>query len=297
MRVFHDWEFLEDGSTIAAISVALVREDGTEYYAIFDDPKTIARALKHEWIRDNVLPSLPIHEAAGSWFGWWDRDHPDYQHVKPRDQIRDEVKDFLLATPDLELWGWYSSYDHVCLAQLFGRMIDLPDGVPMWTNDLRSEVLRLGLSEGDLPKQEGGVHNALADARHLVKLAEYLDWAEYGPPEFDDDGEPWPTCRPVDDGEGGTVAVYGSQPMDEEDQAAFKQVIGAAKRRMQAEKEAEEAAIRADERAKVVEEMRSEAVAHRRSMEDTTEIPQREVLMVRALALDTAASWLTQGEA
>lgn len=196
MRAFMDWEFLEDGSTIAPISVGLVREDGTEYYAIFAAHDAISGAVKHDWLRENVLPSLPLlldrdingNQDPGSFC--WDREHPDFQHVKWRSQIRDDVRDFLLATPDLELWAWYGSYDHVCLAQLFGRMIDLPDGIPMWTNDLRQEVRRLRLPEDELPKQEGGVHNALADARHLLVLAEYLDWAEYGPPDLDGAGQP-----------------------------------------------------------------------------------------------------------
>ena len=33
----------------------------------------------------------------------------------------------------------YGAYDHVALAQLSGPMVLLPDGVPMWTNDLRTE--------------------------------------------------------------------------------------------------------------------------------------------------------------
>jgi hypothetical protein len=44
-------------------------------------------------------------------------------------------------------------------------MIDLPDGVPMWTNDIQQEAVRLGIA---LPEQAQGQHNALADARHLV---------------------------------------------------------------------------------------------------------------------------------
>jgi hypothetical protein len=64
----------------------------------------------------------------------------------------------------------------VALAQLFGRMIDLPDGFPMWTNDLRQEVERRG--NPALPKQESAEHDALADARWVRDA--YL-WLESGP--------------------------------------------------------------------------------------------------------------------
>jgi hypothetical protein len=173
VKIYMDWEFIEDGKTIEPISVGLVHEEGPEYYAIFDEPNTLRRAAQHPWIRDNVLPSLPLRlNAPNPWWGWWDTFHPDYEHVKPRDQIVAEVRDLIQATPGPELWGWYSAYDHVCLAQLFGPMIDLPDGIPMWTNDLKQEAVRLGNPR--LPEQESGEHNALADARHIKVMAEYL---------------------------------------------------------------------------------------------------------------------------
>jgi hypothetical protein len=171
MKIYMDWEFLEDGETIAPISVALVREDGREYYAVFSD-MPVDRIMRHDWLRANVVPSLPVirHDGIRPFRKpFLDRSHPD---LKPRDQIRDEVRRFLVDTPNVELWGWYSAYDHVCLAQLFGRMIDLPTGIPMWTNDLRQEVERLGCPQ--LPEQEGGLHNALADARHIKVMAEHL---------------------------------------------------------------------------------------------------------------------------
>lgn len=36
-----------------------------------------------------------------------------------------------------EFYGYYSSYDHVVLCWLFGKMIDLPKGFPMYTIDLK----------------------------------------------------------------------------------------------------------------------------------------------------------------
>lgn len=174
MKIYMDWEFLEDGQTIAPISVALVREDDREYYAIVDDHDTIGRAVDHLWLRKNVVPSLPISlpETTGSRPWRFDYNHPDMEFVKDAVEIAAEVRRFIVDTPNVELWGWYSAYDHVCLAQLFGRMIDLPTGIPMWTNDVRQEAQRLG--DPPMPEQESGVHNALADARHIKVMADYL---------------------------------------------------------------------------------------------------------------------------
>jgi hypothetical protein len=171
MKIYTDWEFIEDGHTIDPISVALVREDGREYYAVFED-MPVSRIMKHDWLRAHVVPSLPIVRHDGIRplrRPFLDRSHPD---VKPREVIRDGVRRFIVDTPSVELWGWYCAYDHVCLAQLFGRMVDLPTGVPMWTNDVRQEAERLGNPQ--LPEQDSGVHNALADARHIRVMAEHL---------------------------------------------------------------------------------------------------------------------------
>jgi hypothetical protein len=53
-------------------------------------------------------------------------------------------------------------------------MVDLPPGVPMFTNDIQQEARRRGITWGELPKQEGGEHNALADARHNQTVRRWL---------------------------------------------------------------------------------------------------------------------------
>ena len=187
MRLFYDCEFVEDGSTIDLVSIGIVADNGDEYYAVsgeFDLKKFAA----NDWLMANVWPSLPqvrgdarmmilssIREGASAYKHakrLFSRGDPD---VKPRRVIADEVRQFICSFPDPQLWAWYGAYDHVCLAQLFGRMIDLPDGVPMWTNDLKQECVRLG--DPRVPEQAEGVHNALADARHNRVIARFLDEA------------------------------------------------------------------------------------------------------------------------
>ena len=171
MKVFYDTEFIEDGKTIDLISIGMVREDGVEYYAVnLDAPWR--RIKKHEWLMANVWPSLPRYSGdARIQMG----DRLDYGDpaFRTRRRIAAEVREFLLAVPlGPELWAWYGAYDHVVLCQLFGKMIDLPEGIPMWTNDLKQEVMRLG--DPRLPKQAEGVHNALADARHVKAMYEQI---------------------------------------------------------------------------------------------------------------------------
>lgn len=164
MKIFYDTEFIEDGKTIDLVSIGMVAEDGREYYAVSDEFSHEA-LLANPWLVANVLPSLPYGRSSALATSLnVDFDHADYKAMKPRWRIAEDVRQFILfddSSP--ELWAWYGAYDHVALAQLFGRMIDLPDGMPMWTNDLKQEVVRLG--NPTLAKQDGGEHNALADAR------------------------------------------------------------------------------------------------------------------------------------
>ncbi|QIG58285.1 DnaQ-like DNA polymerase III subunit [Gordonia phage Skog] len=171
MRYWYDTEFLDDGETIALISIGIVAEDGREYYAVNQD-MPVGRIAQDAWLLKNVCSSLP-----GDMFSSapWDLDqtHPD---VKPKRQIAREVERFLLEPGEpAELWAWYGAYDHVVLAQLWGPMKDLPWGVPMWTNDLRQEVHLHPAPY--LPEQTSGHHNALEDARHLKKRWDRLqEW-------------------------------------------------------------------------------------------------------------------------
>lgn len=180
----YDLEFLEDGRTIELISIGMACDDGREYYAVNSDADW-DRVKKHDWLMQNVWPHLPLrgHKSGLVTVGSKTEirltqpgviDTRNTQ-VKPRWVIANEVRDFIqAAVPDVELWANYGAYDHVCLAQLWGRMIDLPEGVPMFTHDIQQERSRQGLAWDDLPTQEVGEHNALADARHNQTVRRWL---------------------------------------------------------------------------------------------------------------------------
>jgi hypothetical protein len=172
-RIYYDCEFVEDGVTVDLVSIGMVAEDGRELYAVSSEFNT-GNLLRNPWLVENVWQSLPLKQHPPGFkcrcrHGHLDTDHPD---VRPRAQIARAVAEFILATPDVELWAWYGAYDHVVLCQLWGAMVDLPKGVPMYTHDLQQECDRLG--NPDMPEQTEGLHNALADARHVKVLAAFL---------------------------------------------------------------------------------------------------------------------------
>ena len=177
MRIFYDTEFIEDGRTIDLISIGMVAEDGRELYLVNRD-MPFRRIRKHQWLMANVVPHLPkaYGDARNHMPRCWLFNYAD-PCVRSRRYIAAQVGDFFRATPDPELWAWYGAYDHVVLAQLWGPMVNLPPGVPMWTNDVRQEVYR---HHGDraMPEQVGAEHNALADARHVRKMFDLLQVKE-----------------------------------------------------------------------------------------------------------------------
>ena len=148
-RYFFDTEFIEDGKTIELLSIGIVAEDGREFYA---EAGWTDKSKAHPWVVKNVLPHLgnciPCHSPK---------------------EMRGYVANFLRPSgeqPKPELWAYYCSYDWVVLCQLWGKMIDLPDWMPMYCNDLKMLLRQIGNPK--MEEIEGGEeHNALHDAREV----------------------------------------------------------------------------------------------------------------------------------
>lgn len=167
--IWYDTEFLEDGRTIELISIGMVADDGREYYAVNAD-MPVQRIYAHPWLMANVAPTLPLRDIHSKHLIAVDTTRPE---VKPPFVIANEVREFIQATPGPQLRAWYGAYDHVVLMQLWGPMVNKPEGIPMWTYDLKQEAERLGCTS--IPEQATGEHNALADARHNRVIDHELD--------------------------------------------------------------------------------------------------------------------------
>lgn len=151
MRYFLDTEFIEDGRTIDLISIALVREDGDYLYRVsseFDESRC------DDWLRANVLPRIAGHQRVS------------------RSTIRDGVLGFI-SNDTPEIWAYYADYDWVAFCQLFGRMLDLPKGYPMYCRDLKQVADDRGVKLSDVVPQENE-HSALDDARWTKRAYEWL---------------------------------------------------------------------------------------------------------------------------
>ena len=155
MKYWYDTEFIDDGKTIDLLSIGMLAEDGRELYfenGLADTDKA------NDWVKANVIPFLHACLTNGG-------DCQDHCPALSPDQIRNELIAFCdpgrYGKP--EFWGYYSAYDHIALCQLFGPMINLPKGWPMYTRDIKQWCDQLGNPK--LPEQGKNEHHALADAR------------------------------------------------------------------------------------------------------------------------------------
>ena len=167
VKYFLDTEFIEYPNTIQLISIGFVADDGREYYAISSE---YDYNVASDWVKDNVIE--PIYKET-------------YRNVEidvfhkycgiPNYIIADEIKNFV-GYPDYkngkpEFWGYFADYDWVSFCWLFGAMIDLPEGFPMYCNDLIQVLKQYNLPK--LPKPEGE-HNALVEAKWNKILYDYI---------------------------------------------------------------------------------------------------------------------------
>ena len=162
LRYYLDTEFYEDGRTIDLISIALVCEDGREFYAVSSEAE-LHRVSP--WVREHVLPRLPPY-GDRAWI--------------TRAQIRDAVHQFTAPAdhlgnprPEPQVWAYYADYDWVALCQLFGTMMNLPEHMPKFCMDLKQLAVTMGNPR--LPKQATGEHDALEDARWNMATHAFLE--------------------------------------------------------------------------------------------------------------------------
>jgi hypothetical protein len=171
----YDTEFHERGgaSAIEAISIGIVDETGRTYYAVYNDFDTRAVA-KNEWLMKNVMSTIDHDQFVVADFEGKPLVRDIYvtdKNAKAREVIAQEIIDFVTGT-EPEWWNWYGAYDHVVLCQTFGTMMELPRGFPMFSCDIKQ--LHRDKGYPAMPRQDGGLHNALEDAKFNVVRYNYL---------------------------------------------------------------------------------------------------------------------------
>ena len=240
---FHKPLFGKKRHFIDLISIGIVAEDGREYYAISNEWNYNDA---DKWVQENVIHKLPLKLMKKESVKDFKKrcklspaDNVVWVEGKTNKQIAEEIIQFvnseyvsfkygheaynqLIGTVQLseesqriirqgytepEFYGYYADYDWVLFCSLFGRMIDLPKGFPMYMRDLKqtldekaecaycidrsnnsirhpdfqktmyenaSGYLNHLKKMADYPKQENE-HNSLSDAKWNKKLYKFLN--------------------------------------------------------------------------------------------------------------------------
>lgn len=216
----------EDGREYYAISKEFNLKEAWNRFELKPDIDN-GGMKKVYWIRENVLKHIWNDLNGAEVYGFFKtkKDRFDYklgmefsyrslkyllnEYGKTNAQIAEEVKEFVsikaaclsklkdvqngIVHPSSvfpEFYGYYADYDWVVFCWLFGKMIDLPQGFPMYCNDLKQILETRGFAcngttiplemwgkdikeHPNYPKQTNE-HNALADARWNKQLYEFL---------------------------------------------------------------------------------------------------------------------------
>jgi 3' exoribonuclease, RNase T-like len=141
MKYWIDTEFIEQPFTIDLISIALVAEDGREFYA---ESSEVDWTKANQWTLQTVRPQLSGEAMS-------------------REDIGYAVRRFTDGDKDPVFWGYFPAYDWVVFCWLFGNMDELPFHFPQLCLDIKQWAIELG--NADLPQQIGPRHHALADAK------------------------------------------------------------------------------------------------------------------------------------
>ena len=215
----------EDGREYYAISKDFnLKEAWNRYDLIKDGFRDVGLTPKFKkvyWIKENVLKPIWNEFVAEEFktdilaynectFSYSSMKRLIKKYGKTNKQIAKEIKHFVANRPieadkeqwildydtkDVQFYGYYSDYDWVVFCWLFGKMIDLPKGFPMYCIDLKQtldEKVINHLERWNFPtfRFEDGIkklkehenypkqtneHNALADARWNYELYKFLN--------------------------------------------------------------------------------------------------------------------------
>lgn len=151
-RYFLDTEFIEAPFHLDPVSIALVCDDGREFYAINAEAD---HSRADPWVVTNVLAKLPP------------RSDPRWM---TRAEIALTMRAFVAGGAETpEFWAYFADYDWVLFCWLLGgRMIDMPNGWPMYCMDLKQSMDERGLTKLSLPPMSNAAHDALVDARWVA---------------------------------------------------------------------------------------------------------------------------------
>ena len=186
----------EDGREYYAISKDFNLKEAWNRYDCNIDVITKKEGPRIYWIRDNVLKPIWEELVAKEFkidflaelenpFTYKGFKYLINKYGKSNKQIAEDIVKFIderkvgetiispaesndnsIHTKDVKFYGYYSDYDWVVFCWLFGKMIDLPKGFPMFAFDIQQQIEEYKIDKEQLLKEvpQTNCHNSLSDA-------------------------------------------------------------------------------------------------------------------------------------
>lgn len=179
-KVFFDTEFTGLHQNTTLISIGLVAEDGSEFYAEFTDHD---KGQIDGWLQDNVIDNLLILRNGS--YAWKIALHKNVEtplgFAGTKEYVADKLAEWLSKFERVEMWSDCLSYDWVLFNQLWGHAFNIPKNVYYIPFDICT-LMKIKGVDPDISREEyagmtGAKHNALHDARVIKACYERLMFA------------------------------------------------------------------------------------------------------------------------
>ncbi len=149
--------FVKPVFTIQLVSVGIVSENGNTYYAVSSDYNF---QDANDWVKKNVITNIYCEQVHGDLRNTFDVGNFHQFVGKPNWMIALDIKDYIYRETSIhpattanfdemikhrpiEFNAYFADYDWVVFCSLFGTMMDLPKGFPMYCRDLKQEIDRI----------------------------------------------------------------------------------------------------------------------------------------------------------
>lgn len=187
MKFFIDTEFIEGFTKtfwrqrrhfIELISIGIVAEDGSRYYAISSE---FNPSEADQWVKDNVIAKLEKNALLYRTKKQIAQDILEFVNSKQKSyesRFHDPAMKGLVELPmtPIQFYAYFADYDWVLFCSLFGRMIDLPLNFPMYCRDIK-QMLDEKLESMDM----GFTENIFSFPNHPTTLDEKLRCIKFHP--------------------------------------------------------------------------------------------------------------------
>ena len=163
MKLFFDTEFTGLHQKTTLISLGIIAEDDSTFYAEFTD---YDKSQIDEWLQKNVIDNLIFNEFDN----YISKNNIHHIEIKnSTDMIRKSLDSWLNKFETIEIWSDCLSYDWVLFNNIWGHAFNIPDHINYIPFDICT-IFKLLDIDPDISREEfSGIRNntMMIDGKYL----------------------------------------------------------------------------------------------------------------------------------